>query len=98
MRVSLPLCVATSFVRANTLAELHERAVLESCGILRGSSANGQIRPLVAELRTVEIQQLIVRQLRLATMPEGWASPSGGRVSNSDIYSVVIYMPCRYTE
>jgi len=38
------------------------------------------------------MQQLIVRQLRQASMPEGWASTSGGRVSIRGVYIIVIYL------
>lgn len=79
VRVRLALSIRTRCERADTITQLRERAMLQSCGILRGGVRSSQIRGLATELRAIELQQLIVWQLVRAGMPKWWGWPLSGK-------------------
>lgn len=78
--VRLVLSILTQCERADTITQLCERATLQSCGILRGGGERrSQIRGLTSELRSVELQWLMMRQLVRAGMPKWWGLPPSAK-------------------
>lgn len=85
VRVRCALTINIRCDRADTISQLRERAALRSCGILRGTKQHSQIRGLVIELRAVELQQLMVRQLVRQGMPRWWAWPPACRQNERNL-------------